>query len=50
MVVAIKEHVLIGIMQSRCWLENADIVLLFRPGRADVVLFVPALISRRVPA
>ncbi len=46
MVMAIKEHVLIGIMQSRCKRENAGIVLLLRPGRPDVVLFVPALTSR----
>jgi len=44
--VAIKEHVLIGIMQSRCKRENAGIVLLLRSGRADVVLSVPALTSR----
>jgi hypothetical protein len=29
MVVAIKEHVLIGIMQSRRWRENAGNVRLF---------------------
>jgi hypothetical protein len=37
MVVAIKEHVLIDIMQSRCKRENAGIVLLFSP--AGLILF-----------
>ena len=43
MVVAIKEHVLIGIMQQ---LLKCRYRLAFRPGRPDVVLFVPVLTSR----
>ena len=46
MVVAIKEHALIDIMQSRCKRENAGIVLLFRPGKADFVLTVSGFTSR----
>jgi len=49
MVMAVKERILTGIMQSRRWRENAGIVLLFRPSRPDVVLFAPALTSRPVP-
>ena len=43
MVVAIKEHVLIGIMQQ---ILKCRYRLAFKPGRPEIVLSVPALTSR----